>query len=116
MSDELEPIRFTGAKRHKVSRPCQRSNYKQGMSLIYVYPTNYGDLTIDEMAALFQEIHGRRISRHTINTRIDRYGMDENLVFSLDHISHGGSKEKPRGRKARSIESIKVGSLEEKYL
>ncbi len=101
---EPEPIRFTG-DRYRDKRPVYRNNYKHGMAAVWVYRTNYGGLTIDEMAAV------TGIKRHTLNTRLQRYGLNDEYVFSKTALPQGGNQSGFLiGKPKRSPESIKVGT------
>jgi len=100
-------LRFTGTRRRQEKRPVMRGNFMHGMAFVYTYPTNHGWLTVDEMAAI------TGIKRHTINTRIARYGFNDEYVFSTTNLPQGGNQSNFLcGRPKRSPESIKVGSWE----
>lgn len=98
-------IIITGKKRKK------RLNLPGRVKFVYVWPTNLGELTLAGMAAI------EKIPANTIYTRIGRYGYDDPRVFSVEHLPKGRVLPNANsGRRARSLDTIKVGTLEEKYL
>jgi len=91
-------------KRFKAKRPDKNGQ----MIMIFVYPTNYGPMSIREMEAF------TGIKAFTIYTRMNRYGAMDSRVFSAEDLPHGSNQTfyKGMGRAERNPESIKLGAWE----
>lgn len=77
---EIE-MRITGKKRKK-TLPYLNSRVK----FVYVYPTPYGEMTLDEMSDWTEKNLGTRIPAQTIRTRVGRYQQGDRRVFSTEPL------------------------------
>jgi len=94
-------IKITG-NRYK----AKKVNTVGRMVMMWVYQTDRGPMSVTEMA-IASGVHTQ-----TINTRINRYGATDPIVFSPDSLPKGGNQKRFVSRPERNPESIRLGTWE----